>query len=78
LIKQFLEKDVPPEKLPLEFYGLEPGQWASTERQKAQILEHAYDPLKGMLQVPEEEHGFLSKAAVEKGKTEEWRKEKYR
>ncbi len=78
LIKQFLEKDTPPDKLPLDFYGLEPGQWASTERQKSQILEHAYDPLKGMLQVPEEEHGILSKGAVEKGKTEEWRKEKYR
>ena len=78
LIKQFLERDVAPEKLPLEFYGLEAGQWASSERQRAQILEHAYDPLKGMLQVPEEEHGILGKAAIEKGKAEEWRKEKYR
>jgi len=78
LIKKFLEMDCPPEKLPLEFYGLEPGQWASTERQRMQILEHAFDPLKGTLQVPEEEHGFLGRAAIEKGKGEEWRKEKYR
>jgi hypothetical protein len=78
LIKKFLESDVPPEKLPLEFYGLDTGQWASSERQKAQILEHAFEPLKGMLQVPEEEHGFLGKTAIEKGKGEEWRKEKYR
>jgi hypothetical protein len=78
LIKKFLEADVPPEKLPLEFYGLDTGQWASSERQKAQIIEHAFEPLKGMLQVPEEEHGFLGKTAIEKGKGEEWRKEKYR
>jgi len=78
LIKKFLEKDCPPDKLPLEFYGLDTGQWASSERQKAQILEHAFDPLKGMLQVPEEEHGILGKASIEKGKGEEWRKEKYR
>lgn len=78
LIKKFLEADVPPEKLPLEFYGLDTGQWASSERQKAQIYEHAFEPLKGMLQVPEEEHGFLGKTVIEKGKGEEWRKEKYR
>lgn len=78
LIKKFLEMDYPPEKLPLEFFGLEAGQWASTERQRAQMLEHAYDPLKGTLQVPEEEHGLLGKTAIEKGKGEEWRKEKYR
>jgi hypothetical protein len=78
LIKKFLEADVSPEKLPLEFYGLDTGQWASSERQKAQILEHAFEPLKGMLQVPEEEHGFLGKSSIEKGKGEEWRKEKYR
>jgi len=78
LIKKFLEMDYPPEKLPLEFFGLEPGQWASSERQRVAILEHAYDPLKGMLQVPEEEHGFLGKTVIDKGKGEEWRKEKYR
>ena len=77
-IKEFLEKDVPPDKLPLEFWGLETGQWASIDRQLATIREHAWDPLKGLLQIPEEEHGVFSKAAVEKGKAEEWRKEKLR
>jgi len=77
-IKEFLEKDVPPNKLPLEFWGLDTGQWASTDRQLATIREHAWDPLKGLLQVPEEEHGIYGRAAIEKGKAEEWRKEKFR
>src|SRR3989344_993991 len=78
LIKQFLEKDVAPEKLPMEFWGLETGQWSSIDRQLATVREHAWDPLKGLLQLPEEEHGVYSKAAVEKGKAEEWKKEKLR
>lgn len=78
LIIEFLERDVPPEKLTPEFYGLSSVELASEERQKVNIREHAYDPLKGMISVPEEEHGFLGRAAVEKGKAEEWRKEKLR
>jgi hypothetical protein len=77
-IKEFLEKDVPPDKLPLEFWGLDTGQWASIDRQLATIREHAWDPLKGLLQVPEEEHGLYGRSAVEKGKGEEWKKEKFR
>jgi len=77
-IKDFLEKDVPPDKLPLEFWGLDTGQWASIDRQLATIREHAWDPLKGLLQVPEEEHGLYGRSAVEKGKGEEWKKEKFR
>lgn len=77
-IKEFLEKDVPFEKLPLEFWGLDTGQWASYDRQLATIKEHAWDPLKGLLQVPEEEHGIFSRSAIEKGKAEEWKREKFR
>jgi len=78
LIREFLEKDTPPDKLPLEFWGLSTGQWASADRQLATIKEHAWDPLKGLLQVPEEEHGVYGRAAIEKGKGEEWKKEKFR
>lgn len=78
LIIEFLEKDTPPDKLPMEFFGLATGAMASVERQMVNIREHAYDPLRGMISVPEEEHGFLGRAAVEKGKAEEWRKEKLR
>jgi hypothetical protein len=80
LIIDCLEKDIPPSKLLAhpEFFGIDIKQVASPERQLAVIREHAYDPLKGLLMVPEEEHGFLGRAAVEKGKAEEWRKERFR
>jgi len=78
LILKFLEQDVSPKKLPPEFYGVATGEMASPERQSTIIREHAADPLKGLIVVPEEEHGFLGRAAVEKGKAEEWKKEKYR
>jgi hypothetical protein len=78
LMVEQLEKDVPPEKLPPEFFGVATGEVASPERQLTAIREHAFDPLKGLITVPEEEHGLLGRAAVEKGKAEEWRKEKYR
>lgn len=75
-IVEFLEKDVPPEKLPPEFFGIATGEIASEERQLAIIREHAREPLKGLLSVPEEEWTFLSKAATEKGvPPEKWKKE---
>ena len=77
-IVECLEKEIPPEKLPPEFYGIATGEIASEERQLAIIKAHAFDPLKGLLMVPEEEHGFLGKAAVEKGKAEIWKKEELR
>lgn len=77
LIVQFLEKDVEPDKLPEEFYGMKPGG-PEIARQLVTIREHALDPMKGLITVPEEEHGFFGKAAIEKGKGEEWKKEKYK
>ncbi len=76
-IVEYLEKDVPPEKLPPEFYGISFGN-EEYARQLTIVRERAFDPLKGMLHVPEEEHTFLGSAALEKHKLEEWRKEKYR
>ncbi|MEM5766472.1 MAG: hypothetical protein QW423_02465 [Candidatus Aenigmatarchaeota archaeon] len=80
LIIKCLEKDIPPEKLVEhpEFFGIDIKQLASEERQKTVIREHAFDPLKGLISVPEETHGFFGRAAVGKGKTEEWRNERYR
>jgi hypothetical protein len=80
LIVDFLNKDIKPEDLinHPEFFGLKTGEISSPERQIVAIREHAYDPLKGMIVFPEEEHGTLGRAAVEKGKVEEWKKEKYR
>jgi len=77
-IIECLEKNILPERLPAEFFGVATGEIASPERQLTTIREHAFDPLKGLITAPEEEHGFLGRAAVEKGKVEEWKKEKYR
>ncbi|MBU3957954.1 MAG: sugar phosphate isomerase/epimerase [Nanoarchaeota archaeon] len=75
LIAEQLEKDTPVDKLPIEFFGM-----AKPEemQQMVAIREHALDPMKGLITVPEEEHGFFGKAAIEKGKGEEWKKEKYK
>jgi hypothetical protein len=79
IIVNFLEKDVEPEKLPLEFYGVSSQEILSEERQLAIVKEHFFDPLKGLLQVPEEEYTFLGSKAIEKGKRpEEWKKEELR
>ncbi len=67
IMAEHLEKDVPPEKLPPSFFGISIGEIASEERQLAIIREHARDPLKGLLAVPEEEYGVISRAAIEKG-----------
>jgi len=79
LMIRFLEQNVPPDKLPPEFYGVAPHGILSEERQWVTIFYHAMDPLKGTLKIPEEEHTFLSRAAIEGGKRpEEWKKEELR
>jgi hypothetical protein len=79
LIVEFLEKDVPPEKLPLEFYGIAPKEIFAEERQLATIKEHAYEPLRDLLVLPEEIHGLFGRAAIEKGvPPEKWKKEELR
>ncbi len=76
-----LEKNIAPEELIKrpEFFGVTTGEIASEERQLATIREHARDPLKGLITVPEEAYTFLGRAATEKGKRpEEWKKEELR
>ncbi len=70
-----LMKETDPEKLPPEFFGIDETFRAF---QNTAIREHAWDPLEGMLQIPEETHTFLSKAAVDKGKADVWKKERFR
>ena len=77
-IVAYLPKDIEPKKLPPEFFGISasnPDVWA---RQQVAMREHAWDPLEGMLQVPEEKHTFFGKSAVDKGKAQEWEKRKFR
>ncbi|MEM7819875.1 MAG: hypothetical protein QXD48_03545 [Candidatus Aenigmatarchaeota archaeon] len=77
-IATFLDKDVPPKELPPEFYGISWENESVFKRQQITIRDHAWDPLEGVLMIPEEKHTFLSRAAVEKGKGQEWEKRKYR
>ena len=79
IIVEYLEKGIEPEKLPPEFYGISSREILSEDRQLAIIKEHFLDPLKGLIQVPEEEYTFLGSKAIEKGKRpEEWKKEEFR
>jgi len=70
-----LEKDTDPAKLPDEFFGIDKTFEA---QQMTAIREHAWDPLEGMLMIPEQKHTFLSRRALDQGKAREWEKEKYR
>jgi hypothetical protein len=72
-IVEYLEKEVEPEKLPPEFFGTK--FFASLERQLPIIRQHALDPLKGLLKIPEEEWTFFGTIARGVGKLEEWRRE---
>ncbi len=79
-IKEQLNKDTPPDKLPMEFYGISPEGILSPQRQMVIIREHARDPLRGLILSPEEEHTSLGKEALAKpGMTpEKWKKEELR
>lgn len=70
--KDALLKGIPPEQLPPETYGL------GAEFEAAQLVamrEHAFDPLKGLIAIPEEAHGMIGGAAAAKGKGEVWGEE---
>ncbi|MCD6381936.1 MAG: hypothetical protein J7L43_03080 [Candidatus Aenigmarchaeota archaeon] len=66
---------IPPEELPPEFFGIDKN---FKTRQFTTVRLHAFDPLRGLLHVPEEEWTMLGRAAVEKGKAREWEMRKYR
>ncbi len=75
-IKKYLEKNTKPEDLPDDFFGKTP---QNIERQKANMREHALDPLKDFLKISDEEHTFLSRdATLKKGKGEQWKKGRYK
>jgi hypothetical protein len=75
-----LQKDTDPKKLPLEFFGVSPAGFFSEEKQLAVIREHFFDPLKGMLMVPEEEHRFIGGEYLKKpgARPETLKKEEFR
>jgi len=74
LMAKFLSMDVPPDKLPLEFYGLK--MTAFDEKRQSQIvMDHRFDVLRDLFEVPEEEWGLLSSSAIRKGRKEIFKKE---
>lgn len=77
-IAKYLEQDVEPAELPPEFFGISEQNKDVYARELVTIREHAYDPLKDLFIIPEEEHTFLSAAAVQKNKAEQWGRRKLR
>ncbi len=80
LIVEYLEKEMDPDKLPPEFYGVSPESEFSEQRQLAVIQHHFFAPLAGTLAIPEEEHTFLGRVATERPglAPEKWKKEELR
>lgn len=73
-----LEKETPPDQLPIDFYGISEGT-RDFARQIVIIKEHALDPLKGLLKVSEEDYTFLGTTAIKAGKQpDQWKKEELR
>ena len=74
-----LEKDIHPDDLPEEYFGMKGPVAGDFHRQKAIIQDHAWEPLKDMLDIPEEEWTFLSQSALKKGKKPDiWKKGEFR
>lgn len=74
----YIQKGVHPDKLPVEFFGMKGAVAGDIIRQEQIVKDHAWEPLKDLLDMPEEEWGLLSSSAVKKGKAKEWEKAKNR
>ncbi len=74
IMAKYLKEGVPAEELPIDFFEIPSS--IQEARQKVIIFEHTFDPIKGLLKHPEEEHTLLGSAAIAAGKRpEEWKKE---
>ena len=74
----YIQKNIDPDHLPPEFFGLKGAVAGDIIRQGQIVRDHAWEPLKDLLEMPEEEWGLLSSSAVKKGKAKEWEKAKNR
>lgn len=76
-IAYYLSKDVPPDELPEEFFGLTP---AEMEHEKRVVDSHAFDPLQGMLELPELTDTWLGGEVIKKKgvAADKWRREEHR
>jgi len=81
LMAKFLEKEppVPVKKLPLEFFGMKGLTAGDVQRQMQIIQDHTWEPMKDLLEIPEEEWTMLSQTAIKKGKKPEaWKRGEFR
>jgi len=77
LCAKFLEQNIHPDSLPEEYFGLKL-TGLDFWRQEAIMRDHRFEPLKDLMEMPEEEWGMLSTAATRKGKTKEFKKAELR
>lgn len=81
LMAQFLGTNppTPVDKLPLEFFGMKGLTAGDINRQMQIVRDHAFEPMKDLLEIPEEEWTMLSQTAIKKGKRPEvWKKAEFR
>jgi len=79
LMAYYLEREVHPKNLPPEFYGVKGKVAGNFERQFQIVRDHMTEPLKDLLEIPEEEWTMMSQAVVKKGKRPEvWKKGEFR
>lgn len=78
LAAKSLEKDIEPDNLPPEYFGMKGPVAGDYIRQEQIVKQHAFEPIKDLLEMPEEEWTMLSQTAVKKGKGEQFKKEELR
>ncbi|MBI4175791.1 MAG: hypothetical protein HY518_01180 [Candidatus Aenigmarchaeota archaeon] len=78
-IIKYLEKEIAPADLGLDFFGITEKMSGNMLRQEQIVRDHAYDPMKDLLEMSEEEWTMLSQAAIKKGKRPEvWKRGEFR
>jgi len=79
LMVNFMVQEIEPDKLPPEFFGIKGAVEGSMWRQRQIIRDHMYEPLKDLLEMPDEEFTMLSSSVLKKGKKpEQWKKGEFR
>lgn len=79
LMVNFMVQDIHPDKLPPEFFGIKGAVEGSMWRQRQIIRDHMYEPMKDLMEMPDEEFTMLSSTILKKGKRpEQWKKAEFR
>ncbi|MBI4181675.1 MAG: hypothetical protein HY520_01780 [Candidatus Aenigmarchaeota archaeon] len=81
LMAEFLLKDppVPVDDLPLEFFGMKGLTGGDIQRQMQIVRDKAFEPMKDLLTIPEEDFTLLSQTAIRGGKRPEvWKRGEFR